>query len=167
VDVLGGFDFDHRQASIPPRGQQIENASFTRGELRSLSINGPPKKRGVDPFHIRAYLRFQPRLGMARIQRILAIRGPCVTHPRQTSANASISPIRLWVAKCFRSRPNIGFLPPRANSNPRTARLMEPSGWSRRCTPSIAASLSTHSISSTRLSARGCRQGSTIVSKLV
>jgi len=113
VDVLGGFDFDHRQASIPPRGQQIENASFTRGELRSLSINGPPKKRGVDPFHIRAYLRFQPRLGIARIQQILAIRGPCVTHPRQTSANASISPIRLWVAKRFRSRPNIR-LPPAA-----------------------------------------------------
>src|SRR5215471_13340048 len=90
------FDFDHRQASIPPRGQQIENASFTRGELRSLSINGPPKKRGVDPFHIRAYLRFQPRLGIARIQRILAIRGPCVTieTKHQASSRRARTPIR-------------------------------------------------------------------------
>jgi len=32
---------------------------------------------------------------------------------------------------------------------------MEPSGWSRRCTPSIAASLSTHSISSTWLFGEG------------
>src|SRR5580698_7587421 len=73
MNVLDSLHLDHGEPSVAVDAQQVDDASLTGGELRDLSIKRLRVNHGVERFDLRPYLRFEPRFGMAQVDRIGAV----------------------------------------------------------------------------------------------
>ena len=54
--------------------QQIQNAALAAGKSGHLPVDGVAAQRGVQGFDLGARLRFQPRLGILAVERMIAVR---------------------------------------------------------------------------------------------
>ena len=68
VDVLGGFQFEHRQAAGSVGCEEIKHAAIHRGEGRDLAVEGRGKELCVEFLDLRADLRFEPGFGIREVE---------------------------------------------------------------------------------------------------